>query len=302
MFVRVSDRRNTQRVEGIDNDTTIQQMKKIVCWALDKKEQMAEGVELKLGGKQLDNDATLGGCGVQVNSLILADFGNQTVDCGEAIKKPLNMVKYWPNPTVANIREIKSFVIEEASLLFEGLGGGIEIAVPERFRWEQLTWQISYLSESTSIPQTHFKIPLSNPHDSYITLAPLIVNRHIWTSESSADDSFISLTFAERAALTYACCISPLFNRIPQDIYEAICDFLPPTAHVEVCSALFLNRVFITNVFWGIMNLFFFPCWCCFYIMSGILCLLWFIVFYCHRITPSSGTANVKMKQTDSSS
>eukprot|EP01060_Flectonema_neradi_P024357 TRINITY_DN330_c1_g1_i1.p1 TRINITY_DN330_c1_g1~~TRINITY_DN330_c1_g1_i1.p1 ORF type:complete len:276 (+),score=54.64 TRINITY_DN330_c1_g1_i1:122-829(+) len=215
-------------------------MKKIACWVLDRQEQLAEGVELKLGGKQLSNDATLGGCGVEINSLILADFYQEKAkDARNFIPQPLKMERYWPDPRVANILQIRSFIVEDNALLFEGLGGGIEILISHRLRdWEQLTWQVSYTSDTLApTSQTYFKIPLAVPESpSLVLLNSLILGRHIWSSESSTDKKFISLVLSERAALTYACCLSELFKLMPQDVYETICSFLPSTARIEISA------------------------------------------------------------------
>eukprot|EP01064_Diplonema_japonicum_P038291 TRINITY_DN9215_c0_g2_i1.p1 TRINITY_DN9215_c0_g2~~TRINITY_DN9215_c0_g2_i1.p1 ORF type:complete len:270 (+),score=46.85 TRINITY_DN9215_c0_g2_i1:69-878(+) len=251
MHIRISDRRRApERVDGVEEGTTVKDVKKIACWVLGKVGVELRDVELVVEGTTLDNDERLfAEYSERENQLVLVDIKSKCgttphdkrTTCHEAFKKHPSADR-----AVTSLKTIRRLEMndDDKSLVLRSSAAAVRLKPSKSIKETgQIFWNLNFAGDLfSSRSRTSFKIPWGGCLDGLqeATLNELshkLLGLHVWSCESSADRSFIVLYFArERAAATWAHTHSKGLSVLPYDVLAAITSFLSPCGDMEISA------------------------------------------------------------------
>eukprot|EP01063_Lacrimia_lanifica_P019937 TRINITY_DN27333_c0_g1_i1.p1 TRINITY_DN27333_c0_g1~~TRINITY_DN27333_c0_g1_i1.p1 ORF type:complete len:291 (+),score=94.36 TRINITY_DN27333_c0_g1_i1:113-985(+) len=264
--VRLSDRRRPpERVEGVDENTTVAEIKSLACWVLEVNEDLPPScMRLFMKKVELEDDAkTIGEYGVPNLALLQVDIDpavskeerakrKATVEGAERAEQVKNLRIFQGHeataPTgreeIAVMASFSTLAVDKSGALLLGSATSALALTPVRCKAASTYWSIQ-LSGAFALPRmkNSFRIPLTPQERGTAEIDPVeeirarLVGSTLWLTEWAPDRTCVSLFFAmERLVWLFAYRNSTLLQPLPWDAARLVHSFLSPAGEVEITA------------------------------------------------------------------
>eukprot|EP00659_Diplonema_papillatum_P018159 gene18159-27983_t len=261
MVLRVGERKRTpERVEGLDRDWTLRQVKELALWVLQKEDADPSGIRLVVDGTMTpdDDNLTLADCDVRNNAVVIVEFG-VSAEPGES---PVERAPATCSASRTVMSQQDSAVIgflyrlsrsDSGALCAEGEKGTAVLLprVGPHVLWIlNLSGELFPPREKNSFKLSLF-VEARQGWRGYelcdVSLEELSERLHglcISSVEAAPDRTVLSLHFAkERMAATWVYRHSRTVSQLPYETFCHVSSFLSPSGQLEISAVDTTTRV-----------------------------------------------------------